>query len=224
MQDLTGRFRIGAMPYRKINFYENGFYHVYNRGVEKRDIFLDENDYNSFLSILSAYLSNQRVKLQGRALRIGRHQLHEEIRLMAYCLMPNHFHFLIQQKSKNSITNLMRRILTAYSMYFNEKYARVGSLFQGRFKAKEVSTDEYLLHLSRYIHRNPFGSAVSNTNDLESFLWSSYPIYLNRFESRFISTDPILDFFTGDKSEKYKLFVEEETDDRLPKDILLDDE
>ena len=113
------------MPYRKINFYENGFYHVYNRGVEKRDIFLDENDYNSFLSILSAYLSNQRVKLQGRALRIGRHQLHEEIRLMAYCLMPNHFHFLIQQKSKNSITNLMRRILTAYSMYFNEKYARV---------------------------------------------------------------------------------------------------
>ncbi len=208
-------------------FYENGYYHVYNRGVEKRQIFLDEKDYKAFSGILKAYLSPPEDKsiLQGRALqRVRGHKLYDEVKLLAYCLMPNHFHLLIQQKLASSITNLMRRALTAYSMYFNEKYERVGSLFQGRFKAKEVDKDEYLLHLSRYIHRNPSGSLVKKIGDLESYVWSSYPIYLGKLDNRIVDPGFILGFFPKDKIESYKQFVEYETDFDIPEKFLIEED
>src|SRR4030042_3368719 len=185
------------MPYRKTKFYENGFYHVYNRGVEKRMIFLDEEDYQTFVSILKSYLSRP-SPLEWTS-RIRNHHLFDEITLNAYCLMPNHFHLLVQQKLPSSITNFMRRTLTTYSMYFNEKYSRVGSLFQSRFKAKEVESDEYILHLSRYIHRNPLEAPlVRGINDLQVYRWSSYPAYLGREENRLVDKEFILGFFPKD--------------------------
>lgn len=212
------------MPYRRTKFYQNGFYHIYNRGVEKRDIFLDQSDYASFIAILKAYLlPPQETFKQGRTLRIRNHQLHEEIKLITYCLMPNHFHLLIQQKLDSSITNFMRRVLTAYSMYFNDKYGRVGSLFQGRFKAKEVEQDEYVLHLSRYIHRNPLGIFIGNVKDLESFSWSSYPVYLGKADGDFTSLDFILSFFPNHQIDSYKKFVEYETELDLSEDLKLEE-
>jgi putative transposase len=216
------------MPIRKTSFYENGFYHVYNRGVEKREIFLDEKDYNSFLGILKSYLEpivkRDKTILQGRALeRIRKHTLATELSLISFCLMPNHFHFLIQQRTSVAITNLLRRVLTAYSMYFNLRYERVGSLFQGRFKAKEITNDEYLLHLTRYIHRNPVKAKMVKVQNLANFKWSSYPNYLGLVESSWVKPKAILDYFASVDSKKdYQGFVEFESEGALPEGLLLD--
>ncbi len=219
------------MPIRKTSFFENGFYHVYNRGVEKREIFLDEKDYQSFVGILKTYLSedisnNSEITLQGRALqgkRIRKHSLGEEVSLVAYCLMPNHFHLLLQQRFSTSITNFMRRVLTAYSMYFNDRYERVGSLFQGRFQAKDISNDEYLLHLTRYIHRNPVEAKIVKIQNLEKFKWSSYQNYLGLKEVVWVKSKAILDYFSSIESNKdYRSFVEFESEENLPESLQID--
>lgn len=154
------------MPSRNIvrRFTENGIYHVYNRGVEKRNIFLDEQDYAVFLHLLKYYLSptdpknvHPLMKFQNFSIIRPRPlaNIEKEVNLIEYCLMPNHFHLVLQQISMDGITKLMRRIATTYAIYFNKRYKRVGYLFQGPYKAILVNNDSYLLHLSRYIHLNP---------------------------------------------------------------------
>lgn len=148
----------------------NSYYHLYNRGVEKRIIFIDEQDYHVFLSYLKEYLipkdelalrkrladSNTSYKEKDKILKALRmNNFSEEIFLVAYCLMPNHFHLLIKQSDELSIDRIMNSLGTRYTMYFNRKYKRVGPLYQDVYKAVLVRTDEQLLHLSRYIHRNP---------------------------------------------------------------------
>ncbi len=147
------------MPYRRINFYQDGYYHVYNRGNRKKDIFIDNGDYFYFLKVLKEY----RVK--------------HHIRVVAYCLMPNHFHFLLQQKSDTSVSEFMRYLCRDYAQFFNYKYKVEGRLFQGPFKAREVGTEEYLLLLTRYIHLNPIDIGVE-VNNLDHYVWSSYPEYI----------------------------------------------
>jgi len=217
------------MPIRKTIFYENGFYHVYNRGVEKRDIFLDEKDYQSFLGIIKAYLKPEKPKrdktiLQGRALeRIKRHNLAEELSLVAYCLMPNHFHFLLQQRTKDAIRNFMQKLGTAYSMYFNARYERVGGLFQGRYQAKEVTSDEYLLHLTRYIHRNPVEARIVKVENLNKYKWGSYPNYLGLVEDTWVKQKAILDYFSSvDSQGDYRIFVEFDSEENLPESLRID--
>src|SRR3989344_114863 len=157
------------MPARnsRKKYIENSYYHIYNRGVEKRIIFEDEQDYKVFLSYLKQYLTPKNIDiLQDKLSNIStsyreRAQIIKELRLnnfsdeisiIAYCLMPNHFHFLVKQKGQNSIDTFMNSIGTRYTMYFNKKYKRVGYLYQGVYKAVQVETDEQLLHLTRYIH------------------------------------------------------------------------
>src|SRR3989344_6311854 len=141
---------------------ENGYYHMYNRGTEKRKIFLDKQDYNVFLSYLKEYLLPKSEKelleklsdplLSGterdKILKILRlNNFSGEITLLAYCLMPNHFHFFIKQKSKGAIDKIMNSLGTRYTMYFNKKYKRVGSLYQGVYKGVLVTNQEHYLHL-----------------------------------------------------------------------------
>jgi len=114
-----------------------GHYHVYNRGVEKRKIFLDEQDYKVFLGYMKFYLEQD--SLQGQALQgvspsKTLKNYHDQIELLAYCLMPNHFHFLIRQTTDRGIAEFMQSLVLKYVMYFNKKYKRVGSLFQSRYK------------------------------------------------------------------------------------------
>ena len=143
----------------RINFAPEEFYHLYNRGTEKRDIFLDTQDYDRFLSLLYLSNSSERVdiKLQGRTLEkillIDRNDILLDI--VAYCLMPNHFHLLIKVREENVVGKFMQKMLTAYTMYFNKKYERTGSLFQGKFKSSHVGDDRYLKYLFAYIHLNP---------------------------------------------------------------------
>jgi putative transposase len=200
------------MPSRNsIKIYvENGYYHIYNRGVEKRIIFEDDQDYKVFLKYIREILSPVDIGQSSDTEKILLKNYSTEIDLVAYCLMPNHFHFLIKQKSKFSIEGFMRALMTRYSMYFNKRYDRVGSLFQGRYKAVLIKDEPYLLHLSRYIHLNP----AEYTNNLES-AYSSYADYLGRRNTPWVKPNDILSLFAQNsvvnlqKIKSYKKFVEE---------------
>ena len=178
------------MPYREPIFFEGGYYHIYSRGSEKRQIFLDRADYQRFLKRLEEYKDKH------------------DVSVLCYCLMPNHYHLLIKQNTQESISHFIYRLNLAYAMYFNKRYERVGPLFQGRFKAKNVSSDEYLVHLSRYIHLNPLSPAQTN---VENYPWSSLQIYLERKNDDLVDLDLIKSYFGFEgQVEKYLKFIKEE--------------
>lgn len=199
---------------------KGGFYHIYNRGVGKMEIFKDEADYGVFLSYIKEYLSPvpegeppvRKVYVQDRVFTVTARMpinYSEKLKLICYCLMPNHFHLLIKQLENESMRNFLHSLLLRYSMYFNKKYDRVGPVFQGRYKAVFVETEEYLLYLSRYIHLNP-GEYTSNILNAKS----SYADYLKLKNTSWVSTDEILFYFNNNvlpefkKINTYKSFVE----------------
>lgn len=186
------------MSARPAIFTAQGFYHVYNRGHNKQTIFHDAKDYHRYLKRLGEYLKKH------------------DVTLLAYCLMPNHLHLLLRQDSDELIDRFIHRLHTAYTMYFNKKYERVGAVFQGRFKAKLIDTDEYLLHVSRYIHINPLellqpqGPALSL--ELEKYPWSSYEEYINPQSKPLCDRTIILNYFSNSPMRgktTYRSFVEE---------------
>lgn len=205
-------------------FTEDGYYHIYNRGVEKRRIFQDREDYNTFIYYLKTYLSPpEELNKEDKILRFNleKNNLSNEVELLAFCLMPNHFHLLLHQKTKDGISKLMKQISNAYTQYFNKRYQRVGPLFQGKFKASKIDTDEYILHLSRYIHLNPIGRGAS----LAEFEWSSYLDYLGKEKRNWVKTDFITNYFTtSHPKEDYKKFVEEDRElNPIPTDLLIEE-
>jgi putative transposase len=130
----------------------HSYYHVYARGGSRQTIYNDAEDYSVFLNLFKRYLSKEPIKDPA-----GRKYPHfaESIELLAFCLMPNHFHILLYQHDEKTISSLMRGLMTSYSRYFNKKYNRSGPLFESRYKSSRISDDAYLMHISRYIHLNP---------------------------------------------------------------------
>ena len=144
------------MSVRKVNFVEGEYYHIYNRGNSKQKIFHDKQDYEYFLKLL--FLSNGENKF--RTLPLGNdiydvQKGKEIIGIGSYCLMPNHFHILITQIEEDGISKFMHKISSGYSHYYNKKYERTGTLFEGKFKSQHANTDRYLKYLFSYIHLNP---------------------------------------------------------------------
>jgi len=141
------------MTTRKQEFSIDEYYHLYNRGTEKRKIFLDKRDYEHFLFLM--YICNTTRSIELR--NLGKYFDRQEtiVDIGAYCLMPNHFHILIREKVDKGISKYMLKLMTAYSMYFNQKYKRTGKLYEGAFKAQHANTDRYLKYLYSYIHLNP---------------------------------------------------------------------
>lgn len=198
-----------------------GYYHAYSRGVEKRIIFMDSQDYRVFLGYLKEALSPplepenlaKAISFKGRTFKgIPRQPKNfmAEIDLIAFCLMPNHFHLLLRQTNDRSMKSFLQAILTRYTMYFNKRHTRVGSLFQSRYKASFVDSEEYLLYLSRYIHRNPIQINKSIRNS-----YSSYKSYLKMQKLSWVKSDIVLSFFerrtipTIQKINSYEAFVEQ---------------
>ncbi|MFZ2984735.1 MAG: transposase [Candidatus Moraniibacteriota bacterium] len=151
---------------RKTIFAVGEFYHIYNRGTEKRTIFLDENDYTRFKESIVEFnviepigslfensfrKKNQLHQLGGLASKDANEKL---VNIIAYCLNPNHYHLILQQVSEKGIEKFMQRLGTGYTMYFNNKCERTGSLFQGTFKAIHIDSNVYLLHVSAYVNLN----------------------------------------------------------------------
>lgn len=200
---------------RKTSFVNDEFYHVYNRGVDKRDIFLDRFDLDRFMVSMGEFnvwepigsiWENQSKK--DAALNPRNSAL---VRIICFCLNKNHFHLIIQQLIDGGISKFLHRLGMGYSKYFNAKYQRSGALFQGAFKAVPIFDDEQLLELSVYVNLNNFihrlGHRVSKTEDELSF--SSWPSFLNPKASLFpdlCSPSTILKHFK--KPSTYKHFAE----------------
>lgn len=189
-------------------YVQNGYYHIYNRGVDKRTIFQDDQDYNVFQTYLKDYLtpkdndelrnqlSNVDFTYKDRDLilkRIALNNFYQKVTMLAYCLMPNHFHFLVKQDDENSIDSFMNSLGTRYTMYFNRKYQRVGPLYQDVYKAVLVSSDEQLVYLSKYIHRQALFSGYSQ---LLSPQPSSYYCYIGKQKIDWVDQNEILSFFS----------------------------
>jgi len=133
----------------------------------------------------------------------------EEVDLISYCLMPNHFHLLVYQSEKFSINYFMRSLATKYSMFFNKKYERVGCVFQGVYKGVRVDSEEQLVYLSKYIHRNPV-EILPAGRVLVGFKYSSYPNYLGLINQIWVKPKAVLSYFTREnKIISYQNFVEE---------------
>lgn len=152
---------------------QGGVYHVYNRGNRKQIIFNDNKDYKKYLERLREYKKKHNASV------------------LAYCLMPNHLHLLIRQNGPQPLSLLMQRLHTSYSMHYNKRYETVGHVFQDRSYFKIVDKDEYLMHLSRYIHLNPQGIV----SKLPSYKWSSYPEYIGEIEDPIADTKFVLSMF-----------------------------
>ena len=220
---------IWIMPSRNVTKYyiQDGFYHIYNRGVEKRNIFLDDQDYNVFLNYLAEYLlPKDRELLMGvladpqsnatekdKAAKLLRlNNFYNQIQMICFCLMQNHFHFLIKQTDHRAMDKLMNSLCTRYTMYFNKKYDRIGYLYQDVYKAVEVESDEYLLHLSRYIHKQA------------TFLQpSSYKNFLGDNKYAWVYPNEVLAFFTGKYSMSYAAFMNQEEDPLVLEGLTLED-
>lgn len=145
------------MSMRKISFVPEEFYHIYNRGNSRQTIFLSEADYARFSALL--YLANGTNPFEFRNLDSDAlfdfNRGEQLVAIGAYCLMPNHFHILVTPVIEGGMATFMRKLATGYSMYFNKKHHRTGSLFEGKFKSEHVESDQHLKYLFSYIHLNP---------------------------------------------------------------------
>lgn len=150
--------------------YQGGFYHIFNRGLEKKVIFKQDKDYNKLLDKLSQLL------VEGDWI------------IYAYCLLPNHFHLLVEEK-KLPIAKLMGRLFTSYGVYFNKKYKRQGPLFGDRFKSKLIQKDSYFLEVSRYIHLNPVKANL--VKDPQDYPYSSLREYSGKGVRKIINLDKV---------------------------------
>ena len=200
-------------------------YHVYNRGAGKQNIFKDEEDYKTLLGYFKFYLTP--IDLQGSSLKVApsrvlkNHAL--KIELIAYCLMSNHFHLILYQEEIDSINSFLRSVATKYAMYFNRKYKRTGHLFEGIYKAVLMKTEEQLLHLSKYIHRNPL-EILPTGMILEGYKYSSYGNYLKQFTQTWVKSEKVMSVFNRVDHEysSYKEFVEKNEEIIKLKEVLLD--
>lgn len=193
------------MPYRTTQLVNDNFYHVYNRGVAKLPIFSNKSDYQRFLETITYYQikgPKPRFSYLIRKKFLDFNKSQKIVEIIAYCLMPNHFHLLVKQCGEGGITEFARKFSDSYTKYYNIKYKRVGPLFQGEFKAILIQSDEQLVHLMRYIHLNPL---VGNlTKDLLNYPWSSHFEYLNNAQ-KICNKQPINSFFKT--VDDYKSFL-----------------
>jgi putative transposase len=226
---------------RKDPFVTGEYYHIYNRGIDKRIIFKLGRDYERFMMLLYIANSDSEKSFRLDNLINHSHKSFNEIMVLdkgeplvsigAWCLMTNHFHLLIRQEVDGGITKFMQKLGTAYSMFFNIKYQRKGALFGGVFKSNLIEADDrYMQHLFGYIHINPLDiefsgwknkikkSSVDMKKFLESYRYSSYLDYAgkDRIEKNIIKSENFPDYFTDAKSfedfvEDY--LIEDETED-----------
>ena len=213
---------------RKFSFSIDEFYHIFNRGTEKRNIFLNANDYHRFVAMMYLCNSDRSINVKDqfpKGLSFGELKDFDRggnlVAISTYCLMPNHFHILAKEIIENGITKYMSKLSTAYSMFFNKKYVRTGKLFENKFKAEHVIKDGYLEYLCAYIHLNPIKliepkwreKGLSDMAKAKQFLkdyrYSSYPDYIgeNRFEVAILSKSAFPEYFESRKD--FEDFIED---------------
>lgn len=185
----------------------DSFYHVYARGNSRGKVFPAIEDYEMFIRLLQRYLSAEEAH---DSYGVSYPNFYNKIELVAFCLMPNHFHLFVYQHQQGAMTALMRSLLTSYSRYFNKKYHRSGSLFESRYKASLISDDAYLQHITRYIHLDP--------RQWRSHEWSSLKYFLQPSTETWIRPKRALQLFND--SPDYMRFMEDYISHKQMLDIL----
>ena len=210
---------------KRPKFINGEIYHIYNRGVEKRNIFLDNSDrfrfihnlfeFNDTAPALNIYYKNS---YEARPRKVPQKVRTQIVDILAFCMMDNHYHLLVRQRGDNGISKFMQKLGTGWTMYFNQKYQRTGALFQGLFKAVHVNKDEYFIHIPYYIHFNPLDFITPEWRNrelkdykkaikyLENYRWSSHLDYcgIKNFPS-VTNRELLIEFFGG--PEEYKKTV-----------------
>ena len=194
-------------------------YHIFNRSVANEQIFTNKRNAQHAVELIDFYRFPQSLRFSyyKRLESTIKYQYELDYKnqnklivIYAFCLMPNHFHFLMKQNNDNGIRIFISNFQNSYSKYFNLFKGRTGSLFQSPFKAKRISSDEEFMHLGRYIHLNPVSSFLCELNDMIKYQWSSYPIYITNSKSDLVYKNKILNMAGSVK--KYSKFVENQAD------------
>ena len=199
------------MPGRVTPLINGEIYHIYNRGSEKRDIFNRPRDYKRFKQTMYYYqFAGPKLKLSlfatSKLDSFNPDPTKKLVEILCFCLMPNHFHFMVKQLIDGGISSFVSQLCNSYTKFFNTKYNRVGALLQGTFKSVHVESEERLIHLSRYIHLNPVVSGICKMP--EDYSWSSFIEY--QAGEALCSTNLVLDLFPS--KEKYKEFTDDQID------------
>jgi len=179
------------MPYRGDAFVQGQYYHIYNRGAGKAKIFFNDGNYQYLLRLIKEY-----------APKFG-------VAVIAYCLMPNHYHFLFRQETETLLSKFMQVLFNAYVQALNLQQGRTGTLFEGRFKHKRVDTWEYLIILCRYIHRNPVKAGL--VTKPEDWAYSNYREWIGARDGTLVDKVFVQDHFSS--AEEYVKFVSDVEDE-----------
>lgn len=206
---------------RKTNFSTGKFYHIYNRGNGKNTIFHDNQDYTYFVQLL--YLANDisnfkinNITRSNNYNIFSKERENQIVSIGSYVLMPNHFHILLTEKIEGGVSKFIQKLCTAYVMYYNKKYDRTGSLFEGKFKSKHINTEPYMMYIFSYIHLNPVKLiqkdwkevGIKNTDKVFDFLnkykYSSYADYIetNRQENKILEKGAFPNYLSPKESFK----------------------
>ena len=175
------------MAQRSVKFTQGEYYHIYNRGCGREIIFRESENYSYLLRLVQKKLPQFQVAF------------------IAYCLMPNHYHFILRQDTDISVGNFVKNIFNSYSKAFNKRYKRSVTLFEGPFQARHINKQEYLIHLCRYIHRNPVDAGLVKSP--EEWPFSDYCNWIGAKESTYLDKDFIENIFYTAKD--YETFVKE---------------
>jgi len=205
------------MSQRKTRLVNSHFYHVFNRGINKIPIFYDFFDYQRALETIKYYRINTNQQRFSEFLKMPRKERDlylskdhpGKVEIVVFCLMPNHFHFILKQLTENGISDFVSRFSNSYTKYFNIKYNRCGHLFQDTFKSVFIEDDEQLIHLSRYIHFNPVTSFIVGDSQVAEYKWSSARQYLG-MEEGFVCTETVMQQFKN--IDAYKKFLDSQVD------------
>jgi REP element-mobilizing transposase RayT len=173
------------MARRKITFTQGEYYHVYNRGVNRQPIFRCEDNYVFLLRRVKRYIAQWHIVV------------------IAYCLMPNHYHFVLLQAGEHPISRFMQSLFNSYTKAFNKMFDRSGTLFEGPFRAAHVNDDAYLLHLCRYVHRNPLEAGL--VSDLREWPYANYLEWIGQRGGTLVDREFVKSHFS--KPEEYVRFV-----------------
>lgn len=206
--------------HRKIVFRNEYFYHIFNRGIEKRVTFSNRRNYLRMLELLKFYSFKVVPLRYSRFIELPKDKQQQIylkmvesgklVDIISFCLMPNHFHILLKQLHENGIKIFVSNISNSYTKYFNIKNSRQGPLFQGTFKAVLVEDDNQLIHLVRYIHLNPVSASMINLDELRLYEWCSHKYYLKSNNDELLNKQPIMNFFKT--MEGYQSFISDQVE------------
>jgi len=209
------------MPRRIVPLITDEIYHVFNRGIDRRPTFLSKWEYVRAANLLDYYrfrippikyskFLTCSIDQQEQILKQLKKENDKRVEITTYCLMPNHFHFLLKQITDKGISRFISDWQNSYTRFHNLRHERTGPLFNDQFKAVRIESEEQLLHVSRYIHLNPYsGRVINSLTNLIKYPWSSLNQFINRKKDGPCDPELILSYFS---KSGYKKFVFDQAD------------